>query len=299
MHSVASYRYRSCLAPTVCRASGKGAFPFPRVFCDESVASSSFRSKLIAAVEDSLLSLHLFLFVVASTLVCCFPAIIMAKKKSNHEERSTASANDAPTIQGYVEDELELLQVDLGDMVKMKQVLDEAVVLAVNQHVEEEYSWDNRKLMIMFAACVSACVAQFVPIPFPESRPILGLCGAIYFLLSGVLQFITTFMDKDAILLTKPVVDAPKTNTDMKKYGLRIRSQLPRFSEWYTVIVQFQRSNDTSAVSPYVEQTWSVGQFFDKEGYFDEVGLTQRVDQLLERFKAGKFDDEASKSKKD
>lgn len=225
----------------------------------------------------------------------------MAKKKSNSsiepEERSTATASsgdDAPTIQGYVEDELELLQVDLGDMVKMKQVLDEAVVLAVNQHVEEEYSWDNLKLMIMFAACVSACVAQFVPIPFPESRPILGICGALYFLLSGVLQFITTFIDKDAILLTKPVENAPKTNTDMGKYGMRIRSQLPRFSEWYTVIVQFQLE-DKNAVSPYVDQTWSVGQFFDKEGYFDEVGLTQRVDQLLVRFKAGKFDEAKSK----
>ncbi|GAX19742.1 hypothetical protein FisN_37Lh006 [Fistulifera solaris] len=226
----------------------------------------------------------------------------MAKKKSNSstsepEERSTASSNDeAPTIPGYVEDELELLQVDLGDMVKMKQVLDEAVVLAVNQHVEEEHSWDNWKLLIMFAACVAACVAQFVPIPFPESRPILGICGALYFILSGILQFITTFIDKDAILLTKPLENAPKTNADMAKYGMRIRSQLPRFSEWYTVIVQFQL-DDKNAVSPYVEQTWSVGQFFDKEGYFDEVGLAQRVDQLLERFKAGKFDE--PKSKKD
>lgn len=226
----------------------------------------------------------------------------MAKKKSNkeaEEESSTpaaSSGDEGATIQGYVEDELELLQVDLGDMVKMKQVLDEAVVLAINQRVEEEYSWDNLKLMIMFAACVSACVAQFVPIPFPESRPILGVCGALYFLLSGILQFITTFIDKDAILLTKPLENAPKTNTEMGKHGLRIRSQLPRFSEWYTVIIQFQLE-DKNAVSPYVEQTWSVGQFFDKEGYFDEVGLTQRVDQLLERFKAGKFD--KAKSKKE
>lgn len=228
----------------------------------------------------------------------------MAKKKSsktNEESSNTlassaASVDEGTTIQGYVEDELELLQVDLGDMVKMKQVLDEAVVLAINNHVEEEYSWDNLKLLIMFAACLSACVAQFVPIPFPESRPILGICGALYFLLSGILQFITTFIDKDAILLTKPLENAPKTNTDMGKYGMRIRSQLPRFSEWYTVTIQFQLK-DKNAESPYVEQTWSVGQFFDKEGYFDEVGLTQRVDELLERFKAGKFD--VAKNKKD
>lgn len=51
----------------------------------------------------------------------------------------------------------------------------------------------------MFVACVAACVAQFYPLPFPLNRPLLAVCVAVYFALSGVLQYITWFTDKDAI----------------------------------------------------------------------------------------------------
>ena len=160
----------------------------------------------------------------------------MGKKKSTKQpstaepDSDTNNDNDTPPpIQGYVEDEeLELLQVDLGDMVKMKQVLDESVSAAVLEHVTEEYHWDNIKLLVMFAACVFAMIAQFAPIPFPESRPVLGVCGSLYFLLSGVLQLITTFVDKDSILWTKPVeATDPRVskNADLTQYGWKIRSK--------------------------------------------------------------------------
>lgn len=242
-------------------------------------------------------------------------------KAAPDQDTTTSSAPD-PQRQGDVEDEVELFQVDLGDMVKMKQVLDESVCAAVLEHVPENYSWDNVKLLIMFTACVFAMVAQFAPIPFPDSRPLLGLCGAAYFLLSGVLQYITTFIDKDAILLTKPCdpqdeKQVPRKNKDMTSYGLTIRSNLPRFSEWYTVRIEFSSSsssssndkkssnsntsnNATESPKSFVEQTWSVGQFFDKEGYFDEVGLGQEVDKLLQRFADCKYDtDQSLKAKKD
>jgi signal peptidase complex subunit 2 len=235
----------------------------------------------------------------------------MGKKKTKNDTAAEAdsAADDAASaatqetpIQGYVEDELELLQVDLGDMIKMKQVLDESIAGAVLEHVEEEYSWDNFKLLLMFIACVFAMVAQFVPIPFPESRPVLGICGSAYFFLSGVLQFITTFVDKDAILLTRKVdkedeKQKKRKNTDMTTHGLRVRSNLPRFSEWYTVVIEFQM-DDKTKVSPKVEQTWSVGQFFDKEGYFDEVGLSQEVDALVKRFEMSQFDKDDDKKPK-
>merc|ERR1712232_331624 len=114
----------------------------------------------------------------------------------------------------YEEDEMELLQVDLGDMVKLKQVLDEAVASVLLEKLDEDYRWDNFKLSIMALACIFAMVAQFAPIPFPESRPILGVCGCAYFFLSGVLQLIATFIDKDSILLTKPL--SPDTESGEK-----------------------------------------------------------------------------------
>lgn len=185
------------------------------------------------------------------------------------------------------DDEMELLQVDLGDMVKMKQVLDEAVAAAILEQVQEDYRWDNMKLGLMTTACVFAMMAQFAPVPFPQSRPILAVCGSLYFILSGILQFITTFIDKDSILLTKPL---PKSsNAELQKYGIRVRARLPRFSEYYTVLLEFTIPKEEKRESPKVEQVWSVGRFFDKEGYFDEVGLNHEIEKLFKRFEEKKY----------
>ncbi len=87
----------------------------------------------------------------------------------------------------------------------MKQVLDDATHEAIREAgYEINYASENLKLFLMFLSCVSAVVAQFYPIPFPKSRPLLGVCCAIYFILSSILQFIVTFIDKDTIIITKP-----------------------------------------------------------------------------------------------
>ena len=138
--------------------------------------------------------------------------------------------------------------------------------------------------------------------PFPESRPVLGSCCAVYFMLSGVLQLIQTFVDKDCILITKSVEsgsaskDILKKNPNLTKYGLRVRSIFPKFSEFYTVRIEFQDMENSS----FVKKRWTVGQFFDKEGMFDEYGLQYEVEALYRRFESGKFDTEGDgKAKKD
>ncbi len=95
--------------------------------------------------------------------------------------------------------------IETGDSVKVKQVLDDATIEAVKEAgYDINYSSENLKLILMFLSCVSAMIAQFYPIPFPKSRPLLGVCCACYFILSTVLQFIITFVDKDTIIITKP-----------------------------------------------------------------------------------------------
>jgi signal peptidase complex subunit 2 len=213
-----------------------------------------------------------------------------AKKKSTGK---VEAVNAVPVTQDdddddkVEEDEVELLQVDVGDMIKLKQILDETVAAAVLEHVDEDYRLDNFKLGIMTAACAFACGAQFAPVPFPDSRPILGVCCCVYFLFSGLLQFITTFVDKDCILLTKKKVTSE--NANLQTYGLRVRSTLPRFSEFYTVILEFQKMPGT----PRVEQKWSVGQFFDVEGMFDEAGLMIEISSLVKRLEAEKYESSA------
>jgi signal peptidase complex subunit 2 len=90
--------------------------------------------------------------------------------------------------------------------VKVKQVLDDATteVLTTDAGFLPNYSWDNLKLLLMFLSCVFAMLAQFYPMPFPASRPLLGVCCAMYFILSTVLQFMITYIDKDVILISKP-----------------------------------------------------------------------------------------------
>jgi signal peptidase complex subunit 2 len=283
---------------------------------------------------------------------------IMAKKKSKttSSSRSEAAtggdATDSATLPDLDDDiaagnnndtatptthPVELLQVDTGDMIKVKQVLDEGVAASLLEYLPEHTAWDNLKLFLMFIACAFAMTAQFAPLPFPESRWILGGCGAIYFIISAILQLIQSFIDGDAILWTRPMDEAwwngtirniphhddndntndndendhyislykgkKFANADLKQYGLLVRSDFPRYSEFFTITIQFyikkqnksndQKKNDgTDANSPppAVSKTWSVGQFFDKEGYFDEVGLSMEVDKLFERFDKKQYD---------
>lgn len=95
--------------------------------------------------------------------------------------------------------------IETGDSVKVKQVLDDATLEAVtNAGYIINYHSENVKLFLMFLSCVAAMVAQFYPIPFPQSRPLLGVCCALYFILSTVLQYIMSFVDRDTIIITKP-----------------------------------------------------------------------------------------------
>jgi signal peptidase complex subunit 2 len=95
--------------------------------------------------------------------------------------------------------------IETGDSVKVKQVLDDATMEAIRQYgYESNYFSENLKIFLMFLSCAFAMTAQFYPIPFPKSRPLLGLCCAAYFILSSVLQFIVTFIDKETIMITKP-----------------------------------------------------------------------------------------------
>jgi hypothetical protein len=95
--------------------------------------------------------------------------------------------------------------IETGDSVKVKQVLDDATMAAVvDAGYQADYTWDNFKLFLMFLSCVFAMVAQFYPMPFPDSRILLAVCCAFYFILSSVLQFIVVFIDKDTIMFTSP-----------------------------------------------------------------------------------------------
>ena len=243
----------------------------------------------------------------------------MARKKQKEPVAEVESEPEEDEDEEEEEEEMELLQVDVGDMIKVKQILDETVAATILEQIDEDYKFDNFKLLLMTIACIFAMVAQFAPLPFPDSRIIIGLSCGTYFCLSGVLQLITTFVDQDCILLTEPLPkEGKKDNGDggfnqdtgkkifrknpkdikskeLFRNGVRVRSQFPRFSEWYTVILEFEKMPKT----PRVEQRWSVGQFFDKEGMFDEIGLQLEVEKLYRRLEDADYEKSVSDKKKD
>lgn len=51
----------------------------------------------------------------------------------------------------------------------------------------------------MVVACLFGAAAQFYPLPFPDNRVLLFVCVIVYFGLSGVLQYFTSFADRDCI----------------------------------------------------------------------------------------------------
>ena len=94
-------------------------------------------------------------------------------------------------------------KVAIGDTNNMKRMLDETIVMAVHSHTTlvEDLSYGNLKLAIMFVSCVFACIAQFYPLQFPDSRLLLAVCVVVYFGLSSVLQYFTWFTDKVGICI--------------------------------------------------------------------------------------------------
>jgi hypothetical protein len=109
-----------------------------------------------------------------------------------------------------------------------------------------------------------------------------------YVIVSGISQFLSAFVEKDTILTTlvlaflrfllgkthgKILQPHPKYD---KNAGVIVSSSLPRYSEYYTLSVRFDRPN-----SQKVSATSSIGKFFDADGYFHEEPFCEFVKNLV------------------
>ena len=128
----------------------------------------------------------------------------------------------------------------------------------------ENYFYDNIKLTLMLVACAFAMVAQFYPMPFPESRPLLGVCCLAYFLASTIIQLIVSYAEQDAILTTQPLEGG-------KEGGLRVRTQFPRFQDEYTVILEEVGVKEPPTVSSKFGRSGG-GRKGEREGGVGRIG---------------------------
>mmetsp|Transcript_41668 Transcript_41668/g.130551 ORF Transcript_41668/g.130551 Transcript_41668/m.130551 type:complete len:199 (+) Transcript_41668:288-884(+) len=179
------------------------------------------------------------------------------------------------------EEEVEVMHIDTGDMIKVKQVLDEAAVVALAEmDYEEDYFTDNIKLTVMVISCAFAMVAQFYPMPFPDSRPLLAVCCAGYFVFSCILQFIVTYIDKDTIMFIKPKMEV--TGSDNR---LLLKSNFPRFDETYKLgIVLEDPKKSNPDPKGMIEGDFYIGDYFDRDGNFAEDVFVQAVQDLVGDF---------------
>jgi len=93
--------------------------------------------------------------------------------------------------------------IEALDTLKVKQVLDDSLLaLLTEMNYECDQTSENWKLFLMTLACCCGLLAQFYPAPWPANRLGVGICVAGYFLISGVLQFIISFMDGELVVTT-------------------------------------------------------------------------------------------------
>ena len=109
------------------------------------------------------------------------------------------------------------LRTNLGDTATIKRILDDAVIEIFLEEDElgyaEDTSMSNLKLIVGFTAVGASLLSHVYPAPFPRNWWCLLLCCTTYFVLSGVLQLLLSFVELETILLVRP-------NAKCKQRGL-------------------------------------------------------------------------------
>ncbi|KAL0476868.1 signal peptidase complex subunit 2 [Acrasis kona] len=182
-----------------------------------------------------------------------------------------------------VQEEIKLLQPELVpekkglfnvyDVNTLKYTLDTEVIRTIKD--EQLFQVDNTistlKISLGFIACSCAVIAYFCT----DKMTILALCG-IYFFCGGIISLCSYFLEKNAILLTKP----------LNNHVLRVTSELKAPS--YSITVYPVTPVNGGLIFRYrqpttrdFKKTWKVNDLFDERGAIDKVQLAKDINQLI------------------
>lgn len=130
--------------------------------------------------------------------------------------------------------------------------------------IQSDNRLENGKLLVMFVACAVAALGQFYPGPLSNTKVAVSACVATYFVLSGLLQYFITFVEKDIIFRSKPLTAGQQSS------ALTVHASMGRYSDKYTL-----QAVIGGAAGPSF--TGSVGSFFSERGEFAEGAFREEL----------------------
>jgi len=146
-------------------------------------------------------------------------------------------------------------------------------VLIENKFVEDT-RLSNIKIAVGFISCVLAALSHFWPTPFPANKPLLICCVALYIILSFVLQYITSHIEKDFIWfsLRTSVFEGAKT-------AVEVATSLGKYQDTFTMSIARRGKPNTK-----VEKKENVAHYFHSDGFFAQQKFENQVKQLLNEY---------------
>jgi hypothetical protein len=191
------------------------------------------------------------------------------------QAQARARARARSTLRVLPSDPLHLLSDTVPTATASRRALPRAQYFEESTPFREDLSWGNMKMAIMIVSCAAALVSQFYPLPFPDNRMLLGVCVVIYFVLSGVLQFMVMFLDRDVMYRSLP---APPGEFGAGERAV-LRTSLPKGQATYSLTVELPQGVVvwTHAVS--------IGNYYTSAGTLVPERVRKDIEAIVESVK--------------
>lgn len=209
-----------------------------------------------------------------------------------------AESSSSSSTRQYTGDETK--KTVLGDGITMKRMIDDAIIgvlLEDDSDFVEDVALSNFKLVVGFASVGASVVSHVYPAAFPKNWHVLLLCCLWYFIGSGILQLLLSFVELESIVLLRY-----KEKRDRRPYGLNVSTHFPRYQDVFTLGVTPLPSGSLGLVSApkfkpeqpeegeplasddHTQVHWSVAELFDERGVFYEEKCMDMARAFLRKY---------------